>query len=79
MYTGIKFTLPTITKSMGFDTTVAQLTSAPPYVAAAVSAIFFARLSDRFYWRMPFVATPMIIVAVAYSIIISLHGDLAGQ
>lgn len=61
---------------MGFSSTNAQLTSAPPYVAAAASAIIFARLSDRFYWRMPFVAIPMIIVTVAYSIIISLDGAL---
>lgn len=79
MHTGIKFTLPTITKSMGFSTTVAQLTSAPPYVAAAISAICFARLSDRFYRRMPFVAIPMIIVTVAYSVIISLDGALASN
>ncbi|KAH6664729.1 major facilitator superfamily domain-containing protein [Plectosphaerella plurivora] len=73
---GIKFTLPTITKAMGFSTTNAQLTSAPPYVAAAISAICFAKVSDRFFWRMPFVVTPMAIVTVAYSIIISLNGAL---
>ncbi|THZ76163.1 MFS general substrate transporter [Aureobasidium pullulans] len=74
---GIKFTLPTITKSMGFTTTVAQLLSAPPYVAAAISAVCFAKVSDRFYRRMPFVVTPMAIVVVAYSVIISLNGALA--
>ncbi|KAG7120823.1 MFS-type transporter cnsO like protein [Verticillium longisporum] len=73
---GIKFTLPTITTSMGFSTTNAQLTSAPPYVAAAASAIIFAKISDRFFWRMPFVVTPMAIVTTAYSIIISLNGEL---
>ncbi|KAK5798724.1 hypothetical protein VI817_005014 [Penicillium citrinum] len=74
---GTKFTLPTITKSMGFSDTNAQLLSAPPYVAAAISAISFARLSDRFFWRMPFVAIPMIICVVAYSVIISLNGAIA--
>ncbi|KAH6874389.1 major facilitator superfamily domain-containing protein [Thelonectria olida] len=73
---GTKFTLPSITKAMGFSNTTAQLTSAPPYVAAAISAIVFAKFSDRFFWRMPFVAIPMIIVTVAYSIIISLKGEL---
>lgn len=72
----MKFTLPTITKAMGFTNTVAQLTSAPPYVAAALSAIFFAKLSDRFYWRMPFVVAPMSMVVIAFSIIISLNGAL---
>ncbi|EAU30176.1 conserved hypothetical protein [Aspergillus terreus NIH2624] len=73
---GTKFTLPTITKAMGFSATNAQLTSAPPYVAAAVSAIVFAKISDRFFWRMPFVAIPMIIVVVAYAVIVSLKGAL---
>ncbi|RDW89815.1 uncharacterized protein DSM5745_01590 [Aspergillus mulundensis] len=76
---GIKFTLPTITESMGFSRTNAQLTSAPPYVAAAISAVCFARLSDHFYWRMPFVVIPMVIIIVAYSVIISLHGELAAN
>lgn len=64
---------------MGFSDTNAQLTSAPPYVAAAISAICFARLSDCFYWRMPFVAIPMIIVTVAYAIVISLNGALEAK
>ncbi|KAL3433708.1 major facilitator superfamily domain-containing protein [Aspergillus tetrazonus] len=76
---GIKFTLPTITQSMGFNRTNAQLTSAPPYVAAAISAIIFARLSDHFYWRMPFVIIPMTIIIIAYSVIISLKGELASN
>lgn len=64
---------------MGFSTTVAQLTSAPPYVAAAASAIIFANISDRFFWRMPFVVAPMAIVTTAYSIIISLNGALEAK
>ncbi|EFQ34475.1 major facilitator superfamily transporter [Colletotrichum graminicola M1.001] len=76
---GIKFTLPTITKAMGFATTEAQLLSAPPYVAAAISAVSFAKVSDRFFWRMPFLVTPLGIVAVAYSIIISLNGELEAK
>ncbi|KAH6951695.1 major facilitator superfamily domain-containing protein [Fusarium avenaceum] len=76
---GTKFTLPTLTKAMGFSTTNAQLVSAPPYVAAAISAIVFAKISDRFFWRMPFVAIPMVIVTVAYSVIISLNGELEAK
>lgn len=64
---------------MGFSTTIAQLTSAPPYVAAAISAICFAKFSDRFFRRMPFVVAPMAIVVVAYSVIISLNGALAAK
>ncbi|KAJ6071008.1 hypothetical protein N7467_012327 [Penicillium canescens] len=76
---GTMFTLPTITKAMTFSSTNAQLTSAPPYVAAAISAICFARVSDRFYWRMPFVAIPMLIVVTAYAIIMSLDGALEAK
>jgi len=75
--TGTKFTLPTITKAMGFSSTNAQLMTVPPYVAGAISAICFSFLSDRFYWRMPFVAIPVTIIAIGYSIIISFHGALA--
>lgn len=64
---------------MGFTNTNAQLMTVPPYVAGAVAAIVFGRLSDHFYWRMPFVATPFLIITVGYSIIISLKGDLPGN
>ncbi|RYP03740.1 hypothetical protein DL764_004915 [Monosporascus ibericus] len=76
---GTKFTLPTITKAMGFSATNAQLTSAPPYVAGAISAIVFARISDRFYWRMPFVVISLTIVTIAYAILISLQGALEAK
>ncbi|KAI0149449.1 major facilitator superfamily domain-containing protein [Pestalotiopsis sp. NC0098] len=76
---GNKFTLPSITKAMGFTNTNAQLMTVPPYIAGAISAIFFARLSDHFYWRMPFVAIPLAMIAVGYSIIISFKGDLPGH
>ncbi|KAK6196939.1 HIR complex subunit [Pestalotiopsis sp. IQ-011] len=76
---GTKFTLPTICQAMGFTDTYAQLMSAPPYVAAAISAITFAKLSDKFYWRMPFVAIPTLICAVGYAIFLGLNGALATQ
>ncbi|KAG6362503.1 hypothetical protein INS49_010735 [Diaporthe citri] len=76
---GTKFTMPTITKVMGFSTTNAQLMSAPPYVVGAISSIGFARLSDHFYWRMPFVAIPMSMLVIAYAVIISFHGALSAN
>lgn len=76
LFAGTKFTLPTITKGMGFRDTDAQLMTVPPYVAGAISAIFFSVLSDRFYWRMPFVAIPLLVIAIGYSIILGLKGDL---
>jgi MFS family permease len=77
--TGTKFTLPTIVKSMGFSNTSAQLMTVPPYVAGAMSSIFFARLSDRFYWRLPFIAIPLALIVIGYSVVISFDGDLGGN
>ncbi|KAE8148085.1 major facilitator superfamily domain-containing protein [Aspergillus avenaceus] len=73
---GNKFTLPTITESMGFSGTSAQLMTVPPYVAGAISAICFSVLSDKFYWRMPFVVTPLALLTIGYGIVISFHGKL---
>lgn len=75
---GTKFTMPSIIKGMGFSNTNAQLMTVPPYVAGAISALFFARLSDHFRWRMPFVAGPFFLVVIGYSIITSFRGDLSG-
>ncbi|KAK4032961.1 putative transporter-like protein 24 [Parachaetomium inaequale] len=76
---GTKFTLPTITKAMGFSNTNAQLMTAPPYAAGALSALFFSYLSDRFYWRMPFVAAPMALISIGYAVILSRNGELGGS
>ncbi|KAH7353168.1 major facilitator superfamily domain-containing protein [Pyrenochaeta sp. MPI-SDFR-AT-0127] len=73
---GTKFTLPTITKGMGFNNTNAQLMTVPPYVAGAISSIVFAKLSDRFYWRLPFVAIPLSFIAIGYAVVISFDGNL---
>ncbi|KAL2870226.1 putative MFS transporter [Aspergillus lucknowensis] len=74
---GTKFTLPTITEAMGFEDTNAQLMTVPPYVAGAISAVFFSILSDKFYWRMPFVAIPLCFVTIGYAVILSLDGKLS--
>ncbi|KAJ5582998.1 hypothetical protein N7535_001618, partial [Penicillium sp. DV-2018c] len=73
---GTKFTLPTITTAMGFKATNAQLMTVPPYVAGAISAVFFSTLSDRFYWRMPFVVAPVTLIITGYAIIVGLKGEL---
>lgn len=51
--------------------------SVPPYVAGAISSVVFARLSDRFYWRLPFVAIPLSFIFIGYSVIISFDGKLS--
>lgn len=55
----------------------AQFLSAPPYVAGALSALVCGKLSDRFNWRMPFIAIPGAFILVGYSILLSLKGALS--
>ncbi|KAG6364770.1 hypothetical protein INS49_006374 [Diaporthe citri] len=74
---GVKFTLPTITKTMGYSNMNAQFLSAPPYVAGALSALVCGKLSDRFNWRMPFIAIPSAFILVGYSIMLSLNGAIS--
>ena len=38
---GLKFTMPSITKSMGFTSSQAQLMTIPPYVVGAAAALAF--------------------------------------
>lgn len=45
---GVKFNLPTLTKSMGFTSTNAQLLSVPPYILAAITCVLIPHLSDRY-------------------------------
>ncbi|KAL3487683.1 major facilitator superfamily domain-containing protein [Aspergillus germanicus] len=73
---GTKFTLPTVTKAMGFQNTAAQLMTVPPYIAGALSAILFSNFSDRYNWRYPFVATPLLLIITGYAIILGLKGRL---
>ncbi|CRJ81834.1 hypothetical protein BN1708_001983 [Verticillium longisporum] len=76
---GTKLNLPTITRSMGFENTQAQLMTAPPYVAGAISSIVFSQFSDRYYWRMPFVVVPFSCVCVGFSIMLGLRGNFENQ
>ncbi|KAM0227345.1 hypothetical protein ACHAP5_012198 [Fusarium lateritium] len=76
---GTKFTLPSIVKAMGYTNTHAQLMTVPVYICGGISSICFAKLSDHFHWRMPFVAIPLTLIAVGYSIIMSFHGDMTGR
>lgn len=61
---------------MGFKETNAQLMTVPPYIAGAISAVFFSVLSDRFHWRMPFVVIPLLLITLGYAIIMGLKGQL---
>ena len=64
--------MPTITKSMGFKNSSAQLLTTPPYVLGAISSIAFAKVSDRFYWRAPFIIVPFLLIVTGLGIIFPL-------
>lgn len=53
--------------------------SAPPYVAGAIATITLAKLSDRFYWRMPFVVGPFSLCCISFSVMLGLHGNFENQ
>lgn len=59
---------------MGFHNTDAQLMTAPPYITGAVCAIIFSKIADRYYWRMSFVALPLLLIIIGYASIIGLKG-----
>lgn len=48
---GVKFNLPSLTKSMGFTSTHAQLLSVPPYILAGIACVVIPHLSDRYGTR----------------------------
>ncbi|CAG9998305.1 unnamed protein product [Clonostachys byssicola] len=66
---GMKFTMPQIMKNMGFTNENAQLMTIPPYVAGAISAYIFGRLSDKFRRRSYFLIIPQTLLIIAYSVL----------
>lgn len=73
----LKFTLPQIMVNMGFKSTQAQLLSAPPYVAGAISAVAVANFADRFSWRVPFIVGPQLCLMTAYAVLFSFSANIA--
>lgn len=73
----LKFTLPQIMVNMGFSSTQAQLLSAPPYVAGAISAVVSSLFADRVTWRLPFIAGPQLSLMTAYAVLFSFSADIA--
>ena len=61
---------------MGYSSSQAQLLTIPPYVAGALSAYGFAKLSDRFMWRAPFVVIPLSIIVLGFAIILPLAPEI---
>ncbi|KAH8895823.1 MFS general substrate transporter [Thozetella sp. PMI_491] len=76
---GLKVTLPTITKAMGFRNSAAQLMTCPPYVAAAAVGLMLAYLSDRQYKRLPFILGALSLATVGLIMAFLGRGDVAGN
>ncbi|KAH8894005.1 MFS transporter [Thozetella sp. PMI_491] len=67
----LKFTLPTIVSSMGFQSANAQLLTIPPYACGAISSYILSVLADRYKWRMPFIVGPQLCVITAFAVLFS--------
>lgn len=76
---GMKFTMPQIVKNMGFESTTAQLLTAPPYIAGAIASLASAWLADRYRWRFPFVAGPLTIVVISMAVLFGKAADVANN
>ncbi|KAI1308584.1 major facilitator superfamily domain-containing protein [Xylaria venustula] len=66
---GMKFTLPQILTNMGYENEEAQLLTIPPYIAGAMSAYCFGRLSDKFKRRSLFLIIPQTLLIIAYAVL----------
>ncbi|KAL5340963.1 major facilitator superfamily domain-containing protein [Aspergillus crustosus] len=75
----LKFTLPQIMVNMGFTSTQAQLLSAPPYIAGAISAVVSSTFADRVKWRLPFIVGPQLSLMTAYTVLFSFSAEIASH
>lgn len=77
--TGLKFTMPSITKNMGFTSSQAQLMTVPPYVAGAIAAITMSKISDRYQRRFPFIFGQMLVVGIGFAVLLPLAPHIKHQ
>jgi len=71
--------LPTIIKSFGHTSALAQLLTVPPYAVAAVVLCMFAYTSDRLQSRGIFVAIACTIGGIGYLILLTTHTNTHAQ
>lgn len=72
----LKFTMPAIMESMGYESANAQLLTIPPYAVGAASAYGFSVFADRSTWRMPFIVVPQSTLVIAFAILFSKAADI---
>jgi len=68
---GITLFLPTIIHSFGYSTSISQLLTVPPYVAAAITLFVFAHYSDKLKMRSPFILASLTMCLIGFSMNIS--------
>ncbi|KAL4866026.1 hypothetical protein BDV12DRAFT_199576 [Aspergillus spectabilis] len=73
------FMSSSIMVNMGFSSTQAQLLSAPPYIAGAISAVVSSTFADRVTWRLPFIVGPQLSLMTAYAVLFSFSADIASH
>jgi len=73
---GLKFNIPTIITGMGFESTTAQLLSAPPYICGAVAAVLSGLYADKVQWRLPFVVGHQLCLVVAFAVLFSFAAEI---
>ncbi|KAI3401935.1 hypothetical protein diail_6495 [Diaporthe ilicicola] len=76
---GVKFNLPTLTKSMGFTSTNAQLLTVPPYILAAIGCLLIPHLSDRYGTRAAFAIPCFFAMLIGFAVVLSFQGNLHGS
>ncbi|GAB1320005.1 High-affinity nicotinic acid transporter [Madurella fahalii] len=68
---GISLFLPTIIRSLGYESSEAQLMTVPIYITAAILAVVSAYFSDRVGKRSPFIIGFLLIMIVGFSMCIA--------
>ncbi|KAJ5596531.1 MFS transporter [Penicillium hetheringtonii] len=72
------YTMPAIIHKLGFQASKAQLLTIPPYFCGAVSSWLSGRLADRFTWRFPFIAIPMVLMLISFILLLILSANTEG-
>ncbi|KAK0736553.1 major facilitator superfamily domain-containing protein [Apiosordaria backusii] len=68
---GISLFLPTIIRTLGYQSSTAQLMTVPIYITAAILAVIVAYFSDRVGRRSPFIIVPLLIMVVGFTMCIA--------
>ena len=69
--------MPQIMANMGFESTSAQLLTAPPYTCGAIAAVVSAWFADRVTWRMPFIVGAQSLLIIAYAVLFVFAANIA--